>query len=399
MSKDAPSAGPHHHYQRIAFISTGRADAAIYEPILRRLSTEDRRKTDSLFFLAGGTHLSPRFGRTIDALPGIEGVTIVPVDHFIEGDAPHDVATTAGRAIEAFSRAFTACRPDLVFVLGDRTEMAAAALAATIHRLPIAHLHGGESTIGAYDDACRHAITKFSHIHFAAAEPYAKRIRSMNEQVWRIHTVGAPALDQLANFAPLPFDDIHRATGIDFRQPTLVIAFHPETLADLPASRQIEILLEALESRSENLLLIGANADVEHEDVGRAMKQLVEARGPSTRLIPSLPAPIYWSCLARSRALIGNSSSGIIEAHSLAAPVVNIGDRQSGRLRSPNVIDAPHSVSAIRSAIDQAVSASFREAFIHTASPFGDGKASARIAEILDQLPDPRTLLRKADAT
>lgn len=399
MSKDAPSTRPHHHYQRIAFISTGRADAAIYEPLLRRLSTDNNRHADSLYFLAGGTHLSPRFGRTLDALPRIDGVKVIPVDHYTEGDNPHDVAATAGRAIEAFSSAFTTIRPDLIFVLGDRTEMTAAALAATIHRLPIAHLHGGESTLGAYDDACRHAITKLSHIHFAAAEPCANRIRAMNEEDWRIHVVGAPALDQLANFTPRSFDEIHRATGIDFRQPTLVIAFHPETLSDLPASRQVAILREALESRSENLLVIGANADVENEAIGRAMKQLVEARGPSTRLIPSLPAPIYWSCLAHARALVGNSSSGIIEAHSLATPVVNIGDRQKGRLRSPNVIDAPHAASAIRSAIEKATSASFRDTFTHTANPFGDGNASTRIAAILNQLPQPRTLLRKGDAS
>lgn len=392
-SKDAPSSK--HIYQRIGFVSTSRADAGIYEPLVEFLANQS---TQPLLYFAGGTHLSPRFGRTIDQLPKTERLQIIPVDHHQGGDSPVDVAASAAKALDAFSRAFAVAKPDLLFVLGDRTEMLAAALAATIHRIPIAHIHGGESTTGAYDDACRHALTKLAHIHFAALPQYAARILAMNEHPSRVHTVGALALDRLHSFKPESITELSAAIGIDFAQPTLVVAFHVETLATISPTEQIETLLTSLRAIDANLLFIGSNADVGHAAIDEAVRAFVTHHSRAKQ-IAALPANRFWSCLSHARALVGNSSAGIIEAASFRIPVVNIGDRQSGRVQPANVINAPFETGAIASAIRKALSPEFRASLQSLANPYAAGQsAAAHIADILDALPSRDPLLQKTDS-
>lgn len=378
--------------QRIACISTSRADAGIYQPLLRALAEQ----TDwQVSCLAGGTHLSEAFGRTIDGFKLAARVGLIPVSHFAPGDSAAAAAETAGRAVIEFSKALAEARPDLVFVLGDRTEMLAAALAAVIHNVPIAHLHGGEQTAGAYDDNCRHAITKLSHVHFAALPQYAERIAAMDEQAWRIHTVGAPSLDDLNGFQPLPITELSAATGLDFSRPTWVVAFYPETLsADSPAT-QVETLLAVLREADANLLIVGTNADVGHGAFADAYQGFASGRS-NVRIIASLTKHHFWSCLSHAQLLIGNSSVGIIEAASFGLPVVNIGDRQAERIRSGNVIDAPCETRKITAAVNRATLPTFRDALASLPNPYGNGQAAKKIIAVLKALPDRQTLLRKA---
>lgn len=381
-------------YQRIGFISTSRADAGIYESLVEVLLNQT--SNEPLYF-AGGTHLAQRFGRTIEQLPNHDRMRIIPVDHHVDGDSPLDVAQAAGRAVDSFSRAFETFKPDLIFALGDRTEMLAAALAATIHRIPIAHIHGGESTAGAYDDACRHAITKLCHLHFAALPQYAARIIAMQEHPSRVHAVGALSLDRLVRFKPEAPQELSAAIGINFDRPTVVVAFHVETLASVSPHEQIECLLAALRNIDANLIFIGTNADVGHLAIDEAVRTFV-GRNPSAKHIAALPTHRFWSCLARAHALVGNSSAGIIEASSFRIPVVNVADRQEGRIQPANIVNAPLETGAISAAIRKALAPEFRDALQSVANPYFTGNAAEKVVSVLKTLPSRDLLLRKTES-
>lgn len=380
-----------HWVRHIACVSTTRADSGIYAPLLAALS---RAVDFEISILAGGTHHSEVFGRTAGTMTEAPRVSVVPVEHFVEGDGPVQVCETAGKAITAFSIAMSQRPVDLVFALGDRTEMLAACLAATIHRAPIAHLHGGDVTEGAYDDSCRHAITKLSHVHFPALRVHADRIRRMGEESWRIHTVGSLALDELAVFTPQPIESLSREVGLDFSAPTAVVVYHPETLCEMSPDRQVRELLDALGRLSMNLLFIGPNADVGRGAVDSAIRAFVASRANAV-ITNSLSQSQFWSCLAYARVQVGNSSSGIIEAGSLRLPVVNVGDRQTGRLAPPNVVHAPIEAEAIHRAISQAISPGFVKSLADLKNPYGDGKAAERIIAAVRGLPSRQQLLTK----
>jgi UDP-hydrolysing UDP-N-acetyl-D-glucosamine 2-epimerase len=395
------SSSPHHQappapagsnwIRRIGCISTSRADAGIYRPLLAALAA---RKDRAVSCFAGGTHLDQQFGRTIDTFSGLAGIKVVPVEHFVPGDRPVDIAATAGQATERFAKAFEAVAPDLVFVLGDRTEMLAATLAAVIQRIPIAHLHGGDLTEGAYDDQCRNAITKLAHVHFPALREHAERITAMGEEPWRVMPVGALALDAIREFAPESVDAISKAFGIAFGQGVVVVAYHPETLCEESAQRQIDEVLAAVDPLDADILLIGPNADAGHEAVREALAAMARSR-PGTVLAPTLSQTRFWSVLTHAAVLVGNSSAGILEAASFGLPVVNVGDRQKGRVRARNVLDTPRRRDAIGAALQQALDPDFRENLVGVTNPYGDGLAAERIVGALHNLPDRQTLLRK----
>ncbi|MFH1419006.1 MAG: UDP-N-acetylglucosamine 2-epimerase [Planctomycetota bacterium] len=390
-STPSPAGGTADWLRRVGCITTSRADAGIYHPLLAALTAEPAWE---VMCLAGGTHLSSDFGHTIEAFSDMPQLTTVPVDHLIPGDGPVEVATTAGRAVEQYSHALAVDRPDLVFVLGDRTEMLAATLAALIHAIPIAHLHGGDVTEGAYDNQCRHAISKLSHVHFAALPEHAERITGMGEESWRVHIVGGLALDVLRNFKPSSVSELSTAVGLDFSRPTVVVVFHPETLHPWPAARQVDELLLGLHALDANLLLIGPNADVGHHAIREALQRFAASR-ENACLVSSLSQHRYWSCLTHAAVLVGNSSSGIIEAAGFSLPVVNVGDRQTGRLRPANVLDAAMDRGEIAAALHTAVEPAFREGLRGLANPYGDGHAADRIIAALHILPDREKLLHK----
>jgi UDP-hydrolysing UDP-N-acetyl-D-glucosamine 2-epimerase len=377
--------------RKIAIITTSRADAGIYQSLLNTLTSQSPWQT---ICLVGGNHHSTQFGTTVDAIPRLRGLEIVPVEHFTDGDRPEDVACTAGQAVIEFSKALAKHSPDLVFVLGDRTEMLAASLAALIHKVPIAHLHGGDTTLGAYDEQCRHAITKMSHVHFAAMPEHAWRIEMLGEEAWRIHVVGALALDGLKDFQPWPAAEISSRVGVDLTKPMIIVVFHPETMANTLPIHQIDTLLSALDTSDVYMLLIGPNADVGHAPFEARLREFAAARR-GRAFAPSLSQEDFWGCLAHATALVGNSSAGIIEAASFRLPVVNIGRRQAGRIRPRNVLDADLDVRPIRAAMDRAMSTDFRASLADLTNPYGDGQTAKRIVALLKALPSRETLLQK----
>jgi UDP-hydrolysing UDP-N-acetyl-D-glucosamine 2-epimerase len=262
-------------------------------------------------------------------------------------------------------------------------------------RIPIAHIHGGELTEGAVDDAIRHAVTKMSHLHFAAAEPYRRRIVQMGESPERVFTVGALGVDNVKRVSPLDRRSFEAAIGMELRSPTFLVTYHPVTLNDAAETNGIDALFASLDSFSEGgIIFTRPNADVGGRAIAAAIDRYAAARPGRAVVFASLGQQRYLSALAHVDAVIGNSSSGLIEAPAAGVPTVNIGDRQKGRLRSPSVIDCAPDAASITKAIRQALTPEFRRT-AKTATPaYGAGDAARRICETLATFPLDR-LARK----
>ncbi len=342
-----------------------------------------------------GAHLAARFGTTANLIAR-DGWTIAArVECTEDADTPEAVARSLGRAVTGFADALARARPDLLVVLGDRFEMLGAALAALPLAVPVAHLHGGEITEGVIDEQVRHALTKVSHLHFAATAEYARRILQMGEEPWRVHVSGAPGLDRFRTMRYLSRADLGERLGLALRGPTLLVTFHPVTL-DLEATGgHVDELLAALGGVDADLVLTYPGADAgSHTVIDRGTR--FAAGRPRARLVTSLGDDVYASLLRTADVMVGNSSSGVIEAASFALPAVNIGDRQRGRVRGANVIDVGHDRAEIAGAIRRALEPAFRHALANVKNPYGDGHAAPRIARVLAEVElGPRLVVKR----
>ena len=279
-------------------------------------------------------------------------------------------------------------------VLGDRFEMLAAAVAALPFALPVAHIHGGEVTEGAMDNQIRHAISKLAHLHFVSAPVHADRLVRMDEEPWRIHMVGAPGLDRLQSTPPMTRKKLARQLGLPLADPWIIVTFHPVTLEHRDTGRHVEELVAALETVAGGVVVTYPNADTAHRTIIDALEGFAR-RCPHVRLVPSLGDRAYVSLLEHAAAMVGNSSSGLIEAPSFGLPVVNIGSRQRGRLRGANVIDVGYDRDEILRGIEAALAPGFRERLRDAPNPYGDGHAAPRIVEILRRVPLDARLIQK----
>ena len=370
----------------IGVVTVARSDWGHLVPMLEAM----RAAADlDVRLLVGGAHLSPRFGSTATAIEAAGWPIAARVEMLGAGDAPLDMATAAGRSVTGFAEVFARQRLDLLVVLGDRIEMLGAAVAALPFALPVAHLHGG-----AIDEQARHAITKLAHLHFPAAEPYARRLRQMGEEPWRVHCVGAPGLDRLPRLATLSRADLAARLGLPLRRPTMLVTFHPVTLEHADTARHVDELAGALSRVEGDLVISYPGADTAHRAVVERWTALAATR-PGTRLARSLGEDVYCSLLREADVMVGNSSSGIIEAASFGLPVVNNGSRQQGRLRGENVIDAGHGRDEIATAISRALDPAFRRGLAGMRNPYGDGAAAPRIVRILREVELGPRLARK----
>jgi UDP-hydrolysing UDP-N-acetyl-D-glucosamine 2-epimerase len=375
----------------IGVVTVARSDWGHLVPVLEAL----RAAPDvTLRLLVGGAHLSPRFGSTVAAIEAAGWPIAARVEMLEAGDAPRDLAVAAARGVAGFADVFARECLDLLVLLGDRLEMLAAATAALPFALPVAHIHGGEITEGAIDEQARHAITKLAHLHFAAAEPYARRILQMGEEPWRVHCVGAPGLDRLAARAILPRAEIAARLGLALRRPTLLVTFHPVTLEHADTARQVDELAAALAAVDGDVVISYPGADTAHRAIVERWTALASSR-PGTRLAASLGEDVYASLLREADVMVGNSSSGIIEAGSFALPVVNVGTRQQGRLRGPNVVDVGHRRDEIAAGLARALAPAFRRGLAGMRNPYGDGAAAPRITEVLRKVELGPRLVRK----
>jgi UDP-N-acetylglucosamine 2-epimerase (non-hydrolysing) len=375
----------------IGVVTVARSDYGHLVPLLEALrDTPDI----TLQLYVAGAHLSPRFGSTVRAIEADGWPITARIETTGDSDAAVDVAAGAGAGVTGFARAFARGRPDVIVLLGDRVEMLAAAVAALPLAIPVAHLHGGEVTEGAIDEQARHAITKLAHLHFPAAEPYARRLRQMGEEPWRVHCVGAPGLDRFARQAAMPREELARRIGLPLRRPTLLVTFHPVTLEPGEAGEHSAELAGALEMVDGDVVITYPGADAAYETVIRRLESLAATR-PGTRMIPALGEDGYGALLREADVMVGNSSSGLIEAPTFGLPVVNVGIRQRGRLRAANVIDVGHGREEIAAGIRRALAPEFRAGLRGLVNPYGDGHAAPRIARVLREAELGPRLVRK----
>ena len=375
----------------VAVVTTARADYSYYRPLLSRIvASGDLR----LHLIVTGSHLSPWFGATASAIEA-DGFEIGDrVEMLISGDTPAAITTSMGVAIIAMAQVFSRTRPDILLLLGDRFEMLACAVAALPFAIPTAHIAGGEATEGAIDDAARHAITKMSHLHFVQAETYRNRVIQMGEEPWRVVLVGAASIDNLRDLKRLSREDIERRFGVRLDPAPLIVTFHPVTLEAEQIPLQIRELLAALEIVGLPVIFTGTNADANNSEIAAGIARYL-ATHQDARAVINFGPDAYFSVLPYAAALAGNSSSGIVEAASFQLPVVNIGNRQAGRIHERNVIDVPCTREAIATAIRRATSAEFRQSLEGLRNPYENGGATDAILQTLRTTPlGPKLLVK-----
>lgn len=368
--------------RRVAVITGTRAEYGILRPVIARIRSSKRLE---LRLVVTGAHLSPRYGETVREIER-EFPVAARVDMLVDRDEPAAMAESAGLGLSGMARELEGLAPDIAVVLGDRIEAFAGAAAALFCGALVAHIHGGEITRGGYDEYLRHAITKLADLHFAATPAARERIIRLGEHPGFVYHTGTPALDTLAE--TLALSDEELAARLGFQPPGRFalaiqhpVSTHPGTAAD-----EIGATLSALADAGIETLMVYPNADAG----GRAMREAIRRREAEgwLRGFVHFERPVYCALMRRAAFLIGNSSSGMIDAPSLGTPVINIGERQRGRERGGNVIDAPPEREAIRAAIETALDAAFIERSRRAVNPYGDGRASERIVSILESV-DP----------
>jgi UDP-N-acetylglucosamine 2-epimerase (non-hydrolysing) len=370
--------------KKVTVFTGTRAEYGLLYWLLKDIQSDEEL---SLQLLVSGMHLSPEFGETYRQIEK-DGFKIdEKIEILLSSDSAVGTAKSMGLGVLGFADALTRLSPDVLVILGDRFEALAAAQTAMILRIPVVHLHGGEITEGAYDDAIRHAITKLSYLHATSTEEYRQRVIQLGEAPERVFNVGAIGLDHLNRGAFMSVDELAVSLQFPLQMPYVVVTYHPVTLADEEPTASFNSLLEALDKYPDvQVILTYPNAD----DGGRKIIPLLEAYAAKQTqrvlAIPSLGQVRYLSAIKHAAAVVGNSSSGIIEVPSLDVPTVNIGMRQKGRLAATSVLHCDATTSAIHAALEVAFSRSYKVADAPVHNPYGQGNASQKVISMLKNL-------------
>ena len=369
--------------KKICVITGTRAEYGLLRWIIEGIQQSNTLK---LQLLATGMHLSPEFGMTVDCIEKDGFKVDRKVEMLLSSDTPVGIAKSTGLATISMADAFNELSPDLIVLLGDRFELLAASTAALFAKIPIAHLHGGEKTEGAYDEAIRHSITKMSHLHFVATEEYRKRVIQLGEDPKRVFNVGGLGVDNIQKLNLLSLEDLEKKIDFEFREKNFLITFHPVTLAKSTSEVQMQELLNSLmEFQDFGLIFTMPNSDTD----GRILFKMIEEfcfNNVSAKCYLSLGQLNYLSCMKYVDVVIGNSSSGLLEAPSFKVPTVNIGDRQKGRLKAKSVVDSLSSSKEISKAIEHAMSLKFKESLFESKSIYGEGGASKKVVDFIEQI-------------
>lgn len=376
--------------RRIAFVTTSRADYGhLYWPLKEVMQAPQL----DLSLIVLGSHLSPEFGRTIGEIER-DGFPIAErIECLLSSDSDVGMAKTIGLATLSLAESLDRLRPDLLVLIADRYEMLAPASTALALRIPIAHIEGGEVSEGAIDEAVRNALTKLSHIHLTPTETSRRRVLAMGEEPWRVHRVGAPSLDHLYRRQIPPRQEVERELGVDLGLPTVLVLYHPVTLAQ-DTTFEADSLYAALGELDRQIIFSFPNADAGSRALIERSRSFCR-RHARSHLFVNLAHLKYWALLREVGVLVGNSSSGIMETPSLGLPTVNVGIRQRGRERARNVIDVRSDTTAILEGIARALQPSFRASLRDLVNPYGDGHASERIVRILAEVELGARLLIK----
>jgi UDP-N-acetylglucosamine 2-epimerase (non-hydrolysing)/GDP/UDP-N,N'-diacetylbacillosamine 2-epimerase (hydrolysing) len=380
--------------RKIAVVTGTRAEYGLLYWIIKGIHKDPALE---LQLIVTGMHLSPEFGLTVKEIEK-NGFPIADrVEMLLSSDTETAIATSMGIGMIGFAKAYERLKPDILVVLGDRFEALSATAAAVPFRIPVAHIHGGEATEGVIDEPLRHAITKMSHIHFTATEKYKKRVIQMGENSANVFCYGAPGLDNIYKLNLLSRKKLCEALGIPYAKRIGIITYHPVTLEKNTAESQISELLRVLESFTDIYWVFTLpNADIGGRILIRKIENFVKENPLKRKSFKSLGQLKYLSLLKHADVMVGNSSSGLIEAPSFKLPVVNIGERQRGRVRGQNVIDVPKCESNfIKKAIKNALSVEFRGSMAGTANPYGSGDVSKKIVEKLKNVNLDESLIKK----
>lgn len=366
--------------RKICVITGTRADYGLLRWVMQGIKDDSDL---TLQVIATGMHLSPEFGLTFREIEK-DGFQIDrKVEMLTSSDTAVGIAKSMGLGMISFADALNELKPDLILVLGDRFEIFAAVSAALVARIPVAHLHGGETTEGAFDEALRHSITKMAHLHFVAAQEYFQRVIQLGEQPEKVFLVGGLGIDNIKRLKLLNRAELEESIDFKLGHKNLLITFHPVTLENSTATEQMAELLEVLaELEDTHLIFTMPNADND----GRALIKMVHqfvALHPNARAYTSLGQLRYLSCIAQVDGVIGNSSSGLTEVPTFKKGTINIGDRQRGRLQAASVINCEPTRKSIQAAMKMLYAEDFQATLKQIQNPYGDGGASEQVIQII----------------
>lgn len=362
---------------KICVVTGTRAEYGLLYWLMKEIQSTD---DFDLQLVVTGMHCSPEFGLTYRQIES-DGFNIDrKVEMLLSSDSEVAITKSMGLGVIGFADAYAELQPDLVVLLGDRFEIFSAAAAATVAKIPIAHLHGGETTEGAFDEAFRHSITKMSHLHFTATEEYRQRVIQLGEQPESVFNVGAPGIDNIRRIPLLPKDEFEESIGFTLSKRNLLITFHPVTLEYSTSEVQFEQLLMALDGlRETNLIFTKANADTD----GRIINEMIDAYVAKNKnkavVHASLGQLRYLSAMQYVDGVVGNSSSGLIEAPAFKIGTINVGDRQRGRIKAQSVIDCEPNAEDILRGVDRLYSDAFQALLTAVMNPYGNGGVAEKI--------------------
>lgn len=379
--------------KKIVIITATRAEYGLLRPVIQKLIATENIDAK---VVATGMHLSPEFGMTVQEIEN-DGISVDrKIEILLSADTPSAISKSMGLAMISFADYFEEKKPDAILILGDRYESLAVCSTAMNARIPIFHMHGGEATEGLVDEAVRHAITKMSYLHFASTEQYRKRIIQMGEEPTRVFNVGATGVENILNEELLTKRELEESLGFNLTNKYVVGTFHPVTLENNSAESQITELLNALEQKNEYFYLFTkANADTNGRIIN-SMLENYEMTHSNFKLVDSLGMKRYLSALKYSRFVIGNSSSGLIEAPSLGVATINIGERQRGRVKGESIVDCNPVTSDIINAIKKVEDKQFQEHIRGCINPYGNGNTSSQIVSVIeDYLLNEKANLKK----
>ena len=367
--------------RKVAVMTGTRADFGLLRPLLAEL---DSRADATLQLIVTGTHLSAEHGRTVSEITAAGFSVAAEVSIWSSDNSSLGTALDTGNAVAEFSRTLSALQPDVVVVLGDRLEAFAMATAAVVLQIPVAHIHGGELTLGAMDDSLRHAITKLSYLHFATTDEHAARIVRMGEEPSRVYNFGAPLLDTLSGIHFMQRDELEAKFGVVFGARTALMTFHPAAFDEAPALEMFEELLAAIEAMHEcHFIFTGTNNDIGSDQVRERMATFVAANPGRVTFVESFGQQGYLSAMHHVDLVVGNSSSTVLEAPLLGTPSVLVGNRQEGRPLAASVIKAHADRSELLQSMRKAIGPEFAAEFAAQGTPFGEPGFAAKAAEVL----------------
>lgn len=378
--------------RKVCVVTGTRAEYGLLYWLLKEIEAD---KELQLQVIVTGMHLSPEFGLTYKEIEK-EFKINKKIEMLLSSDTSVGISKSMGLAQISFSEAYEELQPDMVVVLGDRYEIFSATSAAMIARIPIAHIHGGEKTEGAFDESIRHSITKMSHLHFTATNEYKNRVIQLGEDPSRVFNVGGMGIENIKRLELLNKKEFEKSIEFKLNSKNILVTFHPVTLENSTAKEQFQQLLDAIDELEDtNIIFTKANSDTDGRVINQMIDEYVTKNSHKSIVFTSLGQLRYLSALQYVDAVVGNSSSGLAEAPSFKIGTINIGDRQKGRIKASSVIDCEPNKDSILKSFEKLYSKEFQESLKDTINPYGDGCASKKIVEVLKNV-DLENILKKS---